>query len=175
MASIKFKIRLDEKKRVKLLINYIKKLQSDRFFAEVRRKFEAQDEQRTLERQSRLIIQELIYNVYQPKKYRRTYSAIRSIKVATARQGQSSELIIYSDVLVAEAKLNPGLSYITFFQKPIQFNSFIKPRNQRSVVNYRPFAGRLEALMRRLSRQSANSAYFNTIKEFMPPQLEAGI
>lgn len=175
MSKTKIKIRLDEKKRIKLLMKYIRSLNSTRFYAAVRTKFESEIEQRVLERQARLVIQELIYNVYSPKKYIRTYALIRGVRTAADRQGRVGGLVIYSDPTISPSKLNPSLSYITFFQKPVEFKSFIQPRGQRDITNYRPFVGRLQALMRRHSNQSARRAYREVMEEMMPRQLSAGI
>lgn len=175
MAKVKLKFKIDEKKRVRLLIKYIRRLESTKFYAAAREKFEAEQELRVLERQARLLIQELIYSVYSPRKYVRTYSAIRSVKTSANRQGRVGGIVIYSDPAVAPAKLLPGLSYITFFQKPKEFKSFIKPRKQRTIVNYRPFVGRLQSIMRRHSRALAARSYLQTLEEMMPPQLRAGI
>jgi hypothetical protein len=99
-------------------------------------------------RSVRKVIQEEVYDVYEPVSYQRTRKLYKSFKCEREKSDLDVPFVIYSDTSIAEAKTLDGFSYAAFFLSPNRFNSFIPPRRRLSIERYRPYLKHLENIAR---------------------------
>lgn len=126
-----------------------------------------------IQQEGMFIVRDLIYNVYQPRVYIRTYNLERSIEAADTSR-KIAQISLYSNPLIAEAKLNPGFSYAAFFEDPFGFGkgSFIKPRDEIGKHNYRPFFQAWEKRMGEMTHKMADQATGDALEELQPDVLK---
>lgn len=145
------------------------------YYADLRSKFKEQRNTKyvnpynvsQIQAEGVFIVRDLVYAVYQPRTYIRTYNLERSIQAADT-SNKIASISLYSNPQIAEAELNPGFSYAAFFQEPIEFNTFIKPRGSVSIVNYRPFFQAWEKRMDEMTSKMADQATGDTLQELQP-------
>lgn len=156
------------------MLEFIRKLKSPLFHATIKKYYENQQNATRLRLQAQAVIQALIYDVYSPEKYKRTQRLLNSFKVGVGESKEGS-VFLYSDPDVATPKQEDlsEFSYAAFFQRPVQFHSFLKPRKvQQFPENYRPFFSSLERLMEQFVDTYSVEAMLLAIYELMPNGLK---
>jgi hypothetical protein len=171
MAQTSVKLKIDNS-YVKAAVQYNTALQK-RFERVRNKKFSDPVNVSQIEFEGLRIVQQAVYaNGYQPVKYVITGNAARSIKAANTSTKDQGEITLYSDVQIAAAKLNPGYSYLGFFESPVEFNSFIKPRGFKHAGNFRPFFKLWEKQIESLVVRMAKDATDETLEELQPQILK---
>lgn len=141
-------------------------LSSDDYMREVKKNFNTKKNTEQLQLEARQIIDEVVYQSYPEGSYKRTYNALRSVKVGDASNSDiEPNLAIYSDPEVSHSKVgNEGTSYLAYFEFPIRFRSFISPRGEIAPSNYRPFVERWQNMLLDVTPEMGQKALERPIK-----------
>lgn len=152
-------------------IRWIKYLASDKLEQDVVTRVGNQRNRLEVRNDARKVIQEEVYDVYEPKRYIRTRNLLRSFQCDRDKSDNSSPFVIWSDPSIAEAKLLEGFSYAAFFLSPNKFKSFIPPKRRLTVERYRPYLKSLE----RVAKQHLETKTLEAYKHFMEDRKPAQI
>lgn len=168
-ASIKFKSNIDA------LIIYIDVLMSNIFAHEIKFQFENGQEIRKLEKRAKDIVKRLVYAVYEPEKYKRTYRLLQSITVSSGNNEADiiAGIVLFADPSVSGAKIGSSdESYAAFFERPEEFNTFIHPRGQaQEPENFRPFFNKFKELMQEFVDRHGKKSIHRAIKSLQPKEV----
>jgi hypothetical protein len=148
-------------------------LSSPQFVKDWKARFESKENLERLKLSARAVFQERVYDAYEPATYERTYAALDSFQAAQDTRASTPGISVYSDPSIATAiagQAAGGFSYAAFFQKPIQFDSFIKafPGDELNVVRYRPFFDLMTAEHNRVSESIHNKTFMQQVKAKQP-------
>lgn len=154
-------------------IKWMEYLSSPAFVKDWKTRFESQPNLNKLRLSARQIFQEQVYDTYEPATYQRTYSALESFQSAGDSESPLPGATVYSDPTIATAIAGNsagGFSYAAFFEKPIEFDSFIKtqPGDDLNVIRYRPFFDLMTAEHNRVSEQIHKQSFLAQVKKKMP-------
>lgn len=154
-------------------IKWMEYLSSPGFVKDWKARFESQPNLDKLRLSARQIFQERVYDAYEPSTYNRTYSALESFQSARDSDSSLPGAAVYSDPAIATAisgNSAGSFSYAAFFEKPIEFESFIKtfPGDELNVVRYRPFFDVMTAEHNRVSEQINKESFLAQVKKKMP-------
>lgn len=157
------------------MINYIEALDGSEFGEWIADYFESQGDLRKLEASVKALIKRLIYDRYSPEKYKRTFNLLRSMTVSSGNTNGEPGLTVFSDPSVSPAKFgSPDQSYAVFFEKPEEFNTFIRPAGiAEEPINYRPFVSDLYQLVKEHSEKYGSKAITKAAKNLRPKTLTA--
>lgn len=154
-------------------LRWMEYLSSPEFVRDWKKRFESQANLGKLQTAAREIFQERVYDRYEPNTYQRTNAALESFQAAADSQASTPGISVYSDPAIATALYGNaagGFSYAAFFEKPIEFDSFIKsfPGDDLNVVRYRPFFDVMAAEHNRVSTEINNQTFLQQVKAKMP-------
>lgn len=112
---------------------------------------------------ARRVVQEEIYSY-------ENYEGQGKIAQSASATGTEEGFALYFDPMISGAKgpVSSGnlqeFSYAAFFEKPLEFNSFIKPRDVLAPNRYRPFMEPLAQGTQEISEQNAIAAIREAMK-----------
>lgn len=179
MPRVKISLQYD-KHTILAMIAYFEALLSDKFPVETKNKFESAAGLDILEQKAREIVENLIYDAY-PDPGGRTFDLLNSVMVIKGGIGsqieyKTGQVNLLSDPEVASAKYHPTMSYLAFFEKPEEYNTFIHPRGVASnPVNFRPFFSTWTKMVQQHTEKMAIEAINTTLDNLMPNILKATV
>lgn len=169
-GKLKSRMQFD-RSQVKLMIKFLKTLQK-KLGSELSIHFEDPAQLAVFEAKIQGLIEELIYAVYEPRGYQRTYRLLRSFRATGTGQEGTSEISVWSDPSIAPSKTDPSLSYAAFFERPDEFKTFIQPRGIGVYpINKRPFFNALVRLTEIFTKDRARLAVVEAIRNLLPKEL----
>lgn len=153
-------------------IRWMEYLSSPQFVKDWKVRFESNENLEKLKLAAREVFQERVYDQYEPTTYERTYAALDSFQATRSTDGTPG-ISVYSDPNIATAiagNAAGGFSYAAFFEKPIQFDSFIKAfqGDELNVVRYRPFFDVMAAEHNRVSEGVHSKTFMQQVKAKQP-------
>lgn len=155
------------------LLNWIEGyILTDSFDADIKARFGSSGKRANLRKQVRELIEVLIYQAY-PDPGGRTNDLKRSFDVVsgTPKDPDACALTVFSDVDVATAKSGSSkgeFSYAGFFERPVDFSSFIKAESPLDPKRYRPFMEELTKLVQQETENLAIQVVAAALKKRMP-------
>lgn len=155
------------------LIVKLKELDSSKFVDQYKYEIEKSSFLASLKNIARAIVISEIYNVYEPRRYIRTYNLLNSFLTDfyTPDSDNVSEVATYVDTLIS-GSLDEGYSYATFFEHPesgtFGKGTFISPKGEPEYPrNYRPYVSLLESELNKRSITHGKYAFEKAIKEIL--------
>jgi len=170
-AALKARIRFN-KDGLKAMLGFIRILKK-RLAKVLRERFQDEIQLAVLESQVGSLLETLIYSVYEPQSYERTYALLRSFRATGTGTGDDGGFSVWSDPDIAPSKTDPSLSYAAFFEEPDEFKTFIQPRGVGVYpINKRPFFNALTKLTMDFSNTRAQDAVIEAILQLMPKEVQ---
>lgn len=163
MLEDECRFRVQFKSNIRQHIEWLEYLVDPAFWENARERMARPARLQKLVNMARQVIHEEIYSY-------ENYQGEGKITESAAATGTDDGLALYFDPLISGAKgpVSSGnlqeFSYAAFFEKPIEFNSFIKPRDAMTPNRYRPFMAPLEQGMQDSSEQNAMQAIRESMK-----------
>lgn len=165
--------------QVRTALEYFTELSSDHFPKSNKQKFER--DIRVPARDAAIkAVDDIVYS-YVPQTpepyYVRSYKLRRSIKTAIDdnTDALTGEVVIYSDPSISPGKEgygNEDMSYAAFFIKPVEFNTFLRPRGSMSPNTYRNFFIEWEKFILDYAPKKAMEAIETTLLKMMPQSMQ---
>ncbi len=153
-------------------VEWLEYLTTPEYKEDVRETMRTKGRLTEIEMGARKVIEEDIYNKY--KGYQGEGNIADSM-TAVEDDRKTGTTVLYSDPSVAEAKLGPQFSYAAFFEKPIEFNSFIGDEDEGlSKKRYRPFFDQLTEMFMKMTEKHAMQAHRINISKRMPKTTKRG-